>query len=370
MIPVLYLHHRAEVSGGETSLLVLWERLDRREFIPILAGVGEGAFADRARQTGIEVHPVSFPRMRGILGSASIRTIRRLRTVIRQTGARIVHGNAPVTNLIAALAGRLAGCRVIWHERTLLRPLERDLDRALRILPDRIICNSAAVARRFPGSGKAVVIRNGVDLTRFHPKAGGASLRLELGVTPDEVLVGIVGNFSPSKRHEVFIEAAAEARCRVPTLRFWVVGSEVFPENRGREPTLRRLASQRGLDDRLAFVGERPDMAAIMDALDVLAAPATAEACSRAVLEAMACGTPVVGAAAGGTPELVADGQTGVLVPPDDAGAIADALVQFALCPSLRQTMGKAARHRAQAEFALERQVVEIETVYRALAFP
>ena len=367
MTPVLYLHHRAEVSGGETSLLMLWERLDRRAFRPILAAPGGGALPDRACRLGVEVHALSFPRLRGLLGPALLRTVRRLQALIRQTGARILHGNAPVTNLMAALVGRLAGCRVIWHERTLPLPHEWDLDQILCALPDRIICNSAAVARRFPTSGKTVVIRNGVDLSRFHPNAGGWRLRAAFGVAPDEILVGIVGNFSPSKRHEIFLDAAARAASRMPTLRFWVVGGEAFLENRGRESRLRRLGGQRGLGDRLTFLGEQQDMPGIMDALDMLAAPGIAEACSRAILEAMACGTPVVGAAAGGTPELVADGETGLLTSPDDAEALEAALIHLAEQPLLRKSLGEAARRRAEEEFSLDRQAAETELVYRSL---
>ncbi len=368
MIPVLYLHHRAEVSGGETSLLLLWEGLDRRAFSPLLAGPAEGPLADRARHLGVPVYPLPFPRLRRLVGPELFRTVWRLRGLIRRTGARILHGNAPVTNLPAALAGRLNGPRVVWHERTLCLPHEWDVDALLRGLPHRIICNSAAVARRFGGPGeRVVIIYNGVPLHGFFPGCGGGALRRELGLAPDQILVGIVGNFSPLKRHEVFLGAAARLASAPERVRFLVVGGEVFRENHGREAALRAEASRLGLGERVRFLGVRQDMPSVMDALDILVAPCEVEACSRAILEAMGTGTAALVPDAGGNPELVAHGESGLLLPPGDAGALTAALARLIDDAPLRDAMGRAARARAVERFGIEQQVTGTERVYRAL---
>ncbi len=368
MTVVLYLHEHSEISGGEHSLLLLWEHLDRRRFQPILLGPGSGPFAERARRLGVPAQPAAFPRFRDLLAPRGRRGWAGVERAVRAAAADILHGNTPHTNLPAGWFGRRLRCPVIWHERTLPEAGEWDTDRWLRFLPDRIICNSAAVARRFGGPGsRVVVIHNGVPLQRFRPGAAGAAARRDLGVGPDEVGVGIVGNLSPVKRHEVFLAAVAILAPALPRVRFLVVGGEVFPENRGREAALRGAARRCGVDGRVAFLGERQDMPAIMDALDVVVSACDAEACSRAILEAMASGTPVVGADAGGNPELIADGETGLLFPPGRAEALAAALRRVIEDAPLRRRMGEAARARAEASFSIERQVRQIEALYAGL---
>jgi glycosyltransferase involved in cell wall biosynthesis len=314
----------------------------------------------------VEVRAMSFPRMRDLVGLAGMRIVRGIRRLVREEKVRIIHGNTPRTNLLGSLAALGTGCRVVWHERT-LPEAEWDVDRWLRFLPDRIICNSAAVAERFRGANKAVVILNGVSLDRFRPGAGGAVLRGALGIGTGDVLVGIVGNFTPIKGHDIFIHAASRLAARDRTIRFWVVGGETFSGNKGRGATLRALVNDLGLEKCVQFLDHRDDMPAVMDALDILAVPSYMEACSRAILEAMAAGKPVVAANAGGNPELVADGTVGLLVPSRSVEGLADGVARLAHDPSLRRTMGHAARGRAQTMFSAERQVQQTQAVYHEL---
>jgi glycosyltransferase involved in cell wall biosynthesis len=242
------------------------------------------------------------------------------------------------------------------------------VERWLRGQPDRIICNSAAVAARFGGPGpRVLVIRNGVPLTRFHPGGGGSAVRLALDLGPEDIAVGMVGNFSVCKRHDLFLQAAASLRPDAHRTRFLIAGGEVFPANRGRDARLRMEVRRLGLDDRVRFLGVRHDMPAVMNALDILVSPGQFEACSRAILEAMAAGVPVVGAHEGGNPELIVSGETGVLFPSGDAPALTRALQGLIGNPSLRKAMGEAARTRVEAAFGIERQVQETEAAYEAV---
>jgi L-malate glycosyltransferase len=363
VIPILYLHEHGEISGGENSLLVLWERLDRSRFRPILAAPCPSPFADRARSLGVDVRAMSFPRMRDMMGLTGTNIVRGIRRLVREEKVRIVHGNTPRTNLLGSLAVRGTGCRVVWHERTLPES-EWDVDRWLRFLPDRIICNSTAAAERFRGTGKAVVILNGVHLDRFRPGAGGADLRGALGIGTSDVLVGIAGNFTPVKGHDIFIHAASRLAARDRTIRFWVVGGETFAGNKGRGAILRALVNDLGLEKCVQFLDHRDNMPVVMDALDILAVPSYMEACSRAILEAMAAGKPVVATNVGGNPELVKDGETGVLVAPRDVAALAEGIMRLSEDPHLRGRMGAAARTRAEADFSVVRQVGQTQALY------
>ena len=366
--PVVYFHDHGVVSGGETSLLVLWRFLDRARYRPILIGPPAGPLVDRARTLDVATESAAFPRFRALAAPFGWRDLAALTRAAARHGAGIVHGNAAHTNVAAAWVGRRLRIPVVWHGRTLPRAGERDVERWLAWLPDRIVCNSAAVARRFAGANaRTVVVHNGVALDEFAPGAGGAALRQRLGLRPDEVAIGIVGNLSPLKRHEVFLRAAARVAGDALAVRFLVVGGEVFAENRGRALALRDEAHRLGLGDRVTFVDWQSDVPAVMDALDVLVSACDVEACSRAVIEALASGTPVVAAAAGGNPELVRDGQTGLLVPSGDDSALAAALARLVRDGSLRKTMGDAARRDAEARFDVKAQVRAIEGVYDAL---
>ncbi len=366
MIPILYLHEHVQISGGETSLLLLWEHLDRQRFQPILLAPAFGPLIERARRLGVPTYFAGIPRFRDLLTPRGWDFLAAIENRARHVGAQVLHGNTPHSNLAAAWAGRRLPCRVVWHERTLPES-EWDADRWLRFLPDRIICNSAAVARRLGGpSDRVVIIHNGVPLQLFYPGCGGLALRRELGVGPDQVAVGMVGNFSPLKRHELFLRAAAMVAPDLHHAHFLVIGSEVFPENRGRDAALRAESRRLGLNGRVSFLGSRDDMPEVMDALDILVSACEVEACSRAILEAMASGTPVIASDAGGNPELVVPDETGLLFPPGDAKGLARALHKVIQGAPLRKTMGDAARARAQARFSIERQVRETEVAYDA----
>jgi glycosyltransferase involved in cell wall biosynthesis len=365
---VVYLHEHADISGGEISLLLLWEHLSRQGFQPVLLGPASGPLVERAHSLAVPTYVAEFPRFRDLFTRRAWRCLGAIEERVRQVGARILHGNTPHTNLAAAWIGRRLQCPVVWHERSLPVVGEWDVERVIRWLPDRIVCNSAAVARRFGGADeRVVVIHNGVPLQRFYPGAGGERVRRALGLTPEQVAVGIVGNFGPVKRLELFLQAAAVLGPGLPHVRFVIVGGEVFPEHRGRDAALRAEARRHGVEEHVCFLGVREDMPAVMDALDILVSPAEAEACSRAILEAMASGTPVIGADAGGTPELIVPGKTGLLFRAGDAHALATALRTLIGDARLRETMGQAARVRMEAGFSIERQVREIEAVYDAL---
>jgi glycosyltransferase involved in cell wall biosynthesis len=141
----------------------------------------------------------------------------------------------------------------------------------------------------------------------------------------------------------------------------------VFAENRARAAELRALATALDLEQTVTFVGPRDDMPQVMDALDVLVAASSIEACSRAVLEAMATGTPVVAARAGGNPELVEAGASGLLFAPESAEDLAGVLELLIVDLDRRRAMGAAARARAVEHFGIGKQVAAIEAVYTAV---
>lgn len=133
------------------------------------------------------------------------------------------------------------------------------------------------------------------------------------------------------------------------------------------EEELRWLAAEQGVVDAVLFAGFRPDARRLMLGLDVLAAPSRFEGLSIAILEAMACARPVVAASVGGIPELVIDGVTGILVPPEDAPALARALIRLLKDSAMAERMGRAGRERLAAHFSPAATIDRSFSIYEAL---
>ncbi|MDA1000284.1 MAG: glycosyltransferase family 4 protein [bacterium] len=366
---ILYCHHYEQISGGETSLLELFRTLDREQFRPLLAGPAEGPFPEAARALGVEVIPHAYRPLRRIgalLGSGG-----RLAKIAQDNNASLLHANAPVTNIPAAIAGRIARRPVIWHARVLAGPGEIDLDRHLSFLPNLIISNSDAIRERFRFRGKlrqnAITIINGVDTGRFHPGISGEAARQKLSLPAEATVFGVVGRISPIKGQATFIEAAIALLEKYPKAQFLLIGAGLFSGESAHERALRNKVHERNLHDRIHFCGYQSDVRPFMAALDVCVVPSDQEGCGRAIFEAMAMEKPVIGTGTGGTPEIITDEETGILIPARDPAALATAMERLLEDDALRKKMGGAGRRKVEAQFTLEAHALKTETAYLKL---
>ncbi len=361
---ILFVHRTDVMAGGERSLLNLIRHLDPRTFVARVTCEASHDFVAAVQACGVPVDRQSFPGLRSP-GPGTWRAVRRLVRLCRDTGPALLHANTPRTNLYAAAAGRLAGTPVIWHCRNLLEAGMLDIDRWFAWLPDRIICNSAAIAARFAGSpwqDRVVTILNGVDLTEFHPGLSGECVRSELGWQGRPVIAA-TSRLDPGKGHEALLEAMGAVLARRPDARLLIAGrAAVNPAD--RHATLERCIESLGLGEAVRLLGFRRDIPHLLAAADVCVLPASAEACGRVLLEAMAMAKPVVGTASGGTPEIVADGVTGLLVPPGNPPALAAALLAILQDPSRARGMGAAGRERIATYFTIEAHARKTAQVY------
>lgn len=225
-------------------------------------------------------------------------------------------------------------------------------------LCDRVVCNSHAAADRLAAHGvsKLVVIPNGLPDEAFAETAP-AFPRLA-----DVLRVGMIARMNhPVKNHPAFLRAAARLAAEFPGAEFLLVGGGPL------RPGLERMAASLGLGDRVRFLGDRRDVPAVLAALDVSVLPSHSESLSNAILESMAAGVPVVAARVGGNPEVVIDGVTGLLVPPDDDEQLADALLRLLRQPELRMRYGGQAREFARAHFRPERVRQQYDELYKTL---
>ncbi len=205
--------------------------------------------------------------------------------------------------------------------------------------------------------GRLRLIPNGVDAP-VSSEAGRAAMARRLGLREGDAVVGALSRLEPEKGIDVLVDAAAELAARVPSLRVVIAGSG------SQETKLRQRIAARGLGDRVSLVGFVSEVGDFLSCLDVYVQPSRSESSPLSVVEAMAMSLPVVASRVGGVPEQVGQRQTGLLVPPDDPKALAEAIEAILADAALRRQMGVAAQQKHAAHFSLRTMVDGMSAIY------
>src|SRR5438067_12429705 len=302
--------------------------------------------------------PVLAVRMRGAWDVLAILALRRH---LRAHDIGLVHTHSSVDAWVAGFAARSLAIPVV-RSRHVTIPIPRRRALVYR-LADRVITSGEAVAAIVRGAGvpadRVVAIGPGLDTARFHPNVSGAGVRAELGLRGPAV--GLVANIRGSKGHAYFLEAARSVLAQRSDARFLIVGDGIGFDD------VRRRVKEMGLESHVVRTGFRRDVPQVMAALDVLVLPSVkSEAVSQVIPQALAVGTPVVGTTVGGTPELVRDGETGRLVPPADAAALAAAILDLLRDPAHARTLAQRGQALVLAEHSIDATMARTLAVYEA----
>jgi glycosyltransferase involved in cell wall biosynthesis len=210
------------------------------------------------------------------------------------------------------------------------------------------------------------VIYSGVDLSRFSLSPVQASSNSEER-SANPKIVGLVGRICPWKGQHVFVDAAAQVHARWPGTRFRIIGAALFREH-DYEVSLHRIVQEHGLEDLVEFVGFQNDIAAAMRSLDILVHASTVgEPFGQVIVQGMACGKPVIATNGGGVPEIVVDGKTGLLIPRNDAPAMAEAICTLLADEQRAKQMGVLGRQRVVERFTIQQSVIELTKIYEGL---
>lgn len=350
----------ALAGGGELSLLDLVRGIDPHHVHPVVVCPDEGLLAERLRAAGVGVEVLPFPAWRSGRALAIARTLRRLASLVKSYAVELIHCNATWRLAIyATTVGRRLGIPVVLHVR--VADSEPWKDRLLARLATRVIVNSDAVARRFRTAppGRVVRIYNGIDVDRFAPGAAPAGLRASLELPPQVPVVGSVGRLVSFKGYDDLLEAAAIVRRADTTIHWVLVGDGEL------RAALERRCRELGLERLVRFTGWRDDVREYLALFELFVLPSRGEHFGRVLVEAMAMAKPVIATNAGGVPEIVADGQTGLLVPPAAPDALASAVLAMIRDPARAAQMGAAGRRRAISQFGLARHVEAVVELYR-----
>ena len=233
------------------------------------------------------------------------------------------------------------------------------------------VCRSIrdAAASKMPGrEAHAIEIPSMVDLSEFDQDRRTAT-RAVLGLADDAILVGWVGRLDPKKRVEDFIDAAALLHARLPEMRFVVVGGPdaFMPDYAGE---LRFRASRSGLGDALVFLGDRSDVPAIMQAMDIFVWLSRGEGMPHVISEAGAASLPVVATADNGSMQQIDDGVSGLFVPHETPSAVAEAVGKLAADRALRRRLGHALRQKVESTYSARVVTPQWELLFRSVLEP
>jgi glycosyltransferase involved in cell wall biosynthesis len=307
------------------------------------------------------------------LGRRSLLAVRT--ALARHIAARridLVHAYGLRPSLLVRLLGRRPALVQAIHSVDAHRPQwQALLDRATAGRVDRYITNSEAGARflaaeRHVARARIRVVANGIDVEAVAraaaDRAARAATRAALGLDPARVVLLTVANLRAPKGLDVLVGTAARLAARADAAAqpfVWLVaGDGPLAADLGRD------IERRGLAGTVRLLGFRTDVAALLAAADVFCLTSRREGVPVAILEAMAAGRPVVATRVGGVAELVAAGETGILLSPGDPAATAAALAELIASPARRAALGTAGQARARAHFTIDRAQQEIVAVY------
>ena len=377
---ILYLDSGSGIGGGQRSLLLLLDLLDRERFTPFVGCLGDSSFAAEVEKTAANVIPLSLPAahnktdkvrrftFRDLLEDfRQLRVIVELHRIVKRHAIDLIHANSLSVALLAGIVARINRVPILMHKR--YATSYGILDRLCEKLLHRVILVSEATRWDFAPTEKQVLIYNGVDLDAFQASREEIeTLRTELFSNESDaaVRVGVVTRITPEKGIHVLVNAMRELKGRID-VRLLIVGGPYFEKDVAYMDTLKQEVANLGIEDSVIFTGFLSDTRIVTSLLDIVLVPSIIpEACPRTIIEAMAVGKPVIATPLGGSKELVTP-ETGILVPPEDASAVADAIATLTTDRQRLTTMGIAARERAVQLFSSEKNTALTEDVYADL---
>ena len=365
---------RLELGGAQQNTLFCVRHHDRERFeVALVAGRGgmlDGE-AQRIPDASVRIvpylgHPIS--------PWSDLQALFRLRAFFRSRRVDVVHTHSSKAGILGRLAAFLAGVPVVVHtahgwsfnptqsagrRRTFvaLERLAAGVSQRLITVSEQNRADGLALGIGQPAQYR--LVRSGIEAGEFRrPAANREAVREALGIAPNQILVGTLACLKPQKAPLDFVRAAAAAHARESRLRFVIAGDG---ELRGE---VEGLIAELGLRGIVQTLGWRRDVGDLLHAMDEFLLTSRFEGLPRAVLQALAAGVPVIATAVDGIPEVIRHRDTGILVPPGDVEAMAQAVLDLASDSVLRKRCRVQGRKIVDREFDIRRMVRDLERIY------
>ncbi len=342
--------------GGEQQVLYLSRYLRHRGHQSLIVCQPHSVLYQRAWEAGVPTRPL---RMRH---EGDVVAAWQLGTYLRRQQVGILHMHTPHAHMLGLMASMMAsGVKQVVSRRVDFAPRPNRLSRWKYMRPAvRYLAVSEAVRRVLIGDGvpahRVQTVHSGIDLQRFDAVPEAAPL-----FAAGTRVVGSVGHLAGHKGHRFLLEALPRVVQAEPKVGLVIAGTGAL------RATLEAQAAALSMAERVRFTGFRQDILALMQGFEVFVFPSVQEGLGTAILDAMALGKPVVATRAGGIPEVVEDGVTGLLVPPQDSAALARALCHVLQHPEQGRAFGEAGRKRVERHFTAARMAAQTLHVYQQL---
>jgi glycosyltransferase involved in cell wall biosynthesis len=358
------------MGGAHRSVIELATHLDRERFKPVIVTSGLGVFTQELSKAGLEFQVVPMGMWRKGKSFPLIPlSLYRIYRLIKQENISLVHANTLWDNPYACIPAGWCKIPSVCHIRSVPRP---DMIKKYRLKKTSRLITVSQHAKQALGDwdgSDIVTIYNGIDLAYDRLEQVAQRVRVELGFSSEHVVVGLISRLDPLKGQEVLIEAAREVVPKFPRVRFLIVG-EAKRKMPGYLQQLKFLVKMAHLEPYFVFTGYRSSIMELMAALDISVLPSLSEGFGRINLEAMVLKKPVISSNIGGIPEVVEDGVSGFLVPPNDSHGLAQKIMELLEDGAKRKRMGESGYQRVTKMFDLDQQVRKVEQLYEQLLRP
>ena len=384
-IKVIHVITRLDKGGSAENTVLTLAGLDRNRYdLVLVKGPTTESEMSRAESVAVEqnlrklgergVHIATVPTLlRRVDPYGDLLAFFALFRIFRRERPAIVHTHTSKAGILGRWAARLTGCALIVHTPhghifwgyfgRFLTSAFLFLERWTAPITSRIIVLTEQekkdhLALDIAPERKFATIHSGVALDDFSkPVPGGSDLRRELGIQEDAFVIGSVGRLTAVKGHRFLIEAAGLVVAVYPETKFIVLG---HGELKG---ALEEQAARLGLAEHILFLGWRPDVARVLSIFDLFVLPSLNEGMGKVLIESMASGKPIIASRIGGIVDLIEEGKNGVLVPPADSGALAQAILKLREDGALRRALAECGRQTA-THFSDAAMVQKIHTLY------
>jgi len=362
---IAFLPPRLMAGGTQRHLLEVLKFIDRDHWRPLVVVAKEGGELVRVvKERDVEVVELGIGD--SLVSRDFARAVRKTADIFRKRAVGVVQCFQWRPALVGMGAARLAGRGGIVAGRR-SEPVERGLralaDDLVVRLADRVVVNAESLRPSGRAGCRTEVIPSGVDTEHFRAAEGERErAKVALGIPVEIPLIGTVGRLEIRKGTDTLVEAVGRlAKCGVDQWRLLIVGDG--PMRAELETQIATL----GIADRVIMTGARTEVREALAAMDVFVLPSRTEGMSNALLEAMAMERAVVATAVGGTPEVVTDGVSGLLVPPEDPDALAAGMARLVSEPGQAEALSRGARERAASHFGSRAMVRRLESVYASV---
>lgn len=388
MITTPVLHLVNEVVDCSISRIIerLVSRLDPDRYVwHVGAMTRMGNMTQRFRDLGM--HVVDFKSGEGLALEGSGSTsgeddsvagglVRRIRTYVKRHQIAVVHSHSVRARVVAAAA--LLGLNDTKHVDTmhhLYHPTDRRwgrlftfVDRTSLYFPDHLITVSYKMYREVMAmplvdAKRLTAIQNAIECDLFYKPDLREACREEFGFNLDVPVLGYTGQIRKLKGIDRLLQSFAQVLDRYPDARLMIVGDGE------QRRDLEKMAQGLGIADAVTWTGFRQDIPRLLSAMDIFVLPSSNEGLSLSILEAMAAGKAVVVTDVGGAQEIVADQESGLVIPPDSVSALYEAMDSLLADPAERVRMGREARQTTCKRFSVAEMVSAYQEVYENLAF-